>query len=371
MSRLATVDGLRGIAILAVIYHHTLSWKELFPKEGVLGVLSSGGWHGVNLFFILSGFVLYLPYAMGRRSVTGWCDSKAFVMHRALRLLPLYYFSTAVLLVFYLQWNVGDWSTYGQIARYLTVTFGFSPTTFYPPVNYVLWSLGVEIWFTVLFPVVVVVVRKFGWKYVLVAVLLMSASTRVIGQLVAEGPPRPALNLNFISDSALGRLDEFVLGMWAAYLYHNGHARKFGVGALAAGAILIFVGMALWKQWMGGHMPTWLAGLFNIPLDLGMVLCVMSLVGRENSLSNLVSAWPLQLMGMMCFSLYVWHGVAFLKLRPYIDSALAYLVYLALTFVISWFTYRYVEFRDVQDWRQLLPSWKNPVGASKDQALQR
>lgn len=371
MPRIPLIDALRGIAIIGVVYHHTLSWRESFPKEGALGILSSGGWHGVNLFFILSGFVLYLPYAMERRSVTDWADAKSFLAHRALRLLPLYYFSTAVLLVFYLQWNVGDWGTYGQIARYLTVTFGFSPSTFYPPVNYVLWSLGVEIWFSVLFPIVVMAVRRYGWTSILVAILLLSMSTRVIGQLIAEGPPRPALNLNFISDSVLGRLDEFALGMWAAHLYRNGHARRFGAAALVVGGGLVFVGMALWKQWMSGYMSTWSAGLFNIPLDIGMVLCLMALLGRMQGVSKLISVWPVQLMGMMCFSLYVWHAVAFLKLRPFVNSTLAYLVYITLTFVISWFTYRYIEFRSVQDWRQLLPSWRRSPGSSEDQALQR
>ncbi len=68
IGRLAEINGLRGIAILAVVWHH-LSFALVptpphlwgMPTEPVLW----NGWMGVNLFFILSGFVLYLPYAMG------------------------------------------------------------------------------------------------------------------------------------------------------------------------------------------------------------------------------------------------------------------------------------------------------------------
>ncbi|RQS08467.1 acyltransferase family protein [Burkholderia sp. Bp8991] len=72
--RLAEINGLRGIAILAVVWHR-LSFVLVPTPPRLWGTPTElvlwNGWMGVNLFFILSGFVLYLPYAAGKRSFTG------------------------------------------------------------------------------------------------------------------------------------------------------------------------------------------------------------------------------------------------------------------------------------------------------------
>lgn len=355
MSRIPVIDALRGIAIIGVVYHHTLAWRTSFQSDGVVGVLSASGWLGVNLFFMLSGFVLYLPFASGDRRLGTWADIRRFYVRRAMRLLPLYYFSTLVLLVFYTQVNLADWRSYIQFFHFVFATFTFSATTFSPSgTNWVLWSLGVEIWFSVLFPFVFWFVRSMGWRNGLIAIVVVSVFTRIVGQLVAADLPRT--QLNFISDSVIGRLDEFALGMFAAHLYvHKKRVMSGGVSVLLA-APLMFVGMHLWSSWMKGELPSWSAGLFNIPLDLGMTLGLLAMVTQYERLGRWLALWPLQLMGLMCYSLYLWHGVAFLRLRPSVEGVGSYAAYLGLIGMISWFTYRYIEFRSVDDWRQLLPA---------------
>src|SRR5579859_1718984 len=95
--KLEVINGLRGAAIVAVIWHHLFG---LYFKPGSAAALQpapmggfflSYGWIGVQLFFVLSGFVLYLPYAEGRAKLSSGTEVLVFYRHRAARLLPLYY----------------------------------------------------------------------------------------------------------------------------------------------------------------------------------------------------------------------------------------------------------------------------------------
>ena len=105
--RIGFTNGLRGLSILAVIYHHMFA--ERTPagtgaiRVGGLTLLPyaplANGFLGVNLFFILSGFVLYLPYASGRRTMARGEDYRRFYVHRFQRIMPLYYLFVAVALV--------------------------------------------------------------------------------------------------------------------------------------------------------------------------------------------------------------------------------------------------------------------------------
>jgi peptidoglycan/LPS O-acetylase OafA/YrhL len=155
-SRMPELDTIRGIAVLLVLFFHGFGFRygieglSGFPKLFVAATLP--GWMGVNLFFVLSGFL-----------ITGiLLDSKpkadyyrTFYIRRALRILPLYY---AVLLLLAVLARTGwvnrqaSWAFLGLSFFYLsnvTVLFGV-------PMQYgVLWSLAVEEHFYLLWPAAV------------------------------------------------------------------------------------------------------------------------------------------------------------------------------------------------------------------------
>ena len=89
--RIPALDGLRGIAILLVILHHCGVFGDLRPRSAadeLVSLIAASGWIGVDLFFVLSGFL-----------ITGvLCDAKGkahyfrnFYIRRCLRICPLYY----------------------------------------------------------------------------------------------------------------------------------------------------------------------------------------------------------------------------------------------------------------------------------------
>jgi len=82
--RLVALDGLRGIAALSVlVFHYTFRSAQLFPRLGAPWAPGSWGYYGVALFFVISGFVIFL-------SLQG-SSPRRFVLSRAIRLYPIYW----------------------------------------------------------------------------------------------------------------------------------------------------------------------------------------------------------------------------------------------------------------------------------------
>ena len=91
--RLAEVDALRGVAALSVVlFHYTTRFAELYQPTPAAAVSFQGGQYGVNLFFIISGFVIFMTLERTRRS-------SDFVVSRFSRLFPAYWVSIALTFV--------------------------------------------------------------------------------------------------------------------------------------------------------------------------------------------------------------------------------------------------------------------------------
>jgi peptidoglycan/LPS O-acetylase OafA/YrhL len=237
---------------------------------------------------------------------------------------------------------------------YVTVVFPFRASSFFPPGNWVLWSIGVEIWFSALFPLLVIWAGRAGFRVLLPAVLVLALAVRFAGY--GAGPFAPGMLLNHVSDSVLGRLDEFCWGMLLAQLVARGTLARFS-GALAAVGLALALGTALaWGGWYRRvNVPT-SAAFYSLALDLGIFLVAGWLARGPSLVRRVLENRPLQLLGMMCYSIYLWHGIVLLRFEPSFRlGALPYLAYLGVVLLLSAATYRYVEFRQVSDWRELLP----------------
>ena len=153
--RIKELDGLRGIAVLAVIDCHYMAW---LPATG-----SSYGWLGVDLFFILSGFLI-TGILLDLREREHYF--KIFYARRALRIFPPYFLGILVYLgLSFGLGRPGTWELWLQYIFYYTSLFvGQAPQlhTTPPAVPYVvvlglglLWSFSVEeIYYTIWAPVV-------------------------------------------------------------------------------------------------------------------------------------------------------------------------------------------------------------------------
>jgi peptidoglycan/LPS O-acetylase OafA/YrhL len=165
---IASLDGLRGLAFLAVFFRH---YGTTAHATGIwLSTVSSiciGGWMGVDLFFVLSGFLI-TGILLDTREQPGYFTN--FYARRALRIFPLYYTVLAVLLVLtpwlHLQWHVGHFA-YLFYAGNVAYNLNPSLSTVQPYVSFLhLWSLAIEEQFYLVWPFVVMMVanrRRLPW----------------------------------------------------------------------------------------------------------------------------------------------------------------------------------------------------------------
>jgi peptidoglycan/LPS O-acetylase OafA/YrhL len=157
-----SLDGLRGVAILLVFFRHfgltshaTARWVK------VIAAVSYGGWMGVDLFFVLSGFLITGILLDTRENPRYFTN---FYMRRALRIFPVYYTVLGVLLLLTpllrLEWHWGHaayWIYLGNVAYNLKPSL----SVLRPAVSFVhLWSLAVEEQFYLVWPLVVMVVSS-------------------------------------------------------------------------------------------------------------------------------------------------------------------------------------------------------------------
>ncbi len=307
---------------------------------------------GVNLFFILSGFVLYLPYAAGKRSFTGREDVAQFYRHRFLRLMPMYFLVVVATFALSGQFVNANERAIREIVRCLTFTFPLFPDTYSPSSNWALWSVGTEVLFSLIFPLLVAIAERIGLTRLLGFAIVFSLCVRLLRRIyypVFFGP-------DWIIDALLvGRLDEFVIGMWLARSYVIGqwpHGHR--VLPLVATALLV-VATCGFTGCFDKRIPAeWTAVLNNV-LDIALALFIVTALSDRSLLARLLRSRVLQVFGMGCYSVYLWHLPVLRALQIDLGGAGAIRIacFIGATVFLSAMTYRFVEFRTVNSWRQL------------------
>jgi peptidoglycan/LPS O-acetylase OafA/YrhL len=341
--KIEVINGLRGVAIIAVIYHHTISHQlmRLFIVEN--------GWIGVNLFFILSGFVLYRPYLRGQRSFKTMGNILEFYKHRFLRLYPLYIFVCIISIVFVTKISTVSLRNLVEILSTLSM---FNSKQFFPTLNGVFWSLNLEIWFSIIFPFFLFCFNKYGFWKVVILVFIWAFLFRFAGTYYNWR----SININPIKDSVLGRMDDFMLGMVICKLYYEKHKifQLNNMLLIISSVLFISCGSLCWDYILQFNGDRKLMAIANNILQLGFFFLIVVALKEDNIIYKIFRQKLMQLAGLMCFSLYAWHGLLLEVIniaQPF--SIIKLLGYYFFTFVISVFTYRYIEFGLVQDWKKI------------------
>jgi peptidoglycan/LPS O-acetylase OafA/YrhL len=345
------IDGLRGIAILLVLMTH------LWPGSGsaaALQPLMAGGWIGVDLFFVISGFLI-MGILIDTKGSPGYYRN--FYARRILRIFPLYYcFLGAVFIGMpMIQGASYGESQFGQEAGsplwylfYLTnfreALGGEGIPRFIRP----LWSLAIEEQFYLLFPVVV-------------AAISLRALTRLLAGLVAFAfVLRVTLLLAWPDNHHLQylltptRFDTIALGSLAAIMIrHQGsQARLQRILPLApwlAVGLLVLVGSRTGFDRRSVDLRTW--GYSAIALAFTL-LVVWTVRNAGKSTLQWLRNGVLCLFGRLCYGIYVLHLAAALVAGKLISAVipplaliswLEFPVAVAAALLAAWISWRGLE----------------------------
>lgn len=324
--RRADVQGLRAIAVLAVVLHH--AWPSALP----------GGFAGVDVFFVLSGFlitgILVREMDQGRFSLTG------FYKRRVRRLFPALF----VVLAFTLIAGVVLLSPSALKELALTQFFTnlflsnlafvrisgyFDPDASLRPLLHT-WSLGVEEQFYLLFPPLLLLLHRFARRWIWFALLILAFVSLNEAQAYLAVKPVKAFYHPF------SRAMELLIGALCVGMVR--HVR-LGGGAQHAlsGLGLAAIAASLWGLGPATPFP----GLWALLPCLGTAAMLVASQGAAN---RLISNRPMTWVGDMSYSLYLWHwpllvyGHMVWGVTPGATAAAV-----VLAFALAWASRKYVE----------------------------
>ncbi|MBV8473669.1 MAG: acyltransferase, partial [Hyphomicrobiales bacterium] len=285
------IDGLRGVATVGVVAQHLYGGYFLSHKLFVRGIdltfITESGWLGVNLFFILSGFVLFLPYCSGQRELSQIDDLVGFYRHRANRLLPAYYFSVLALIAIQGVTNIG----WRQAFALLTWTYPLSPDLYMPPANWSLWSIAAEVLFSLAFPALCIATMRFGARRLLCVAIPISLIVRAFAHVYETHHVITMPEALFV-----GRADEFLWGFLAAEVYVHVPRLPWRKCLLPIGSAIVLASMVGFYLAVIDAIPKyWCAPLVTV-LDFGLFLLILSALFVKRLLARVLTAPPLMLI---------------------------------------------------------------------------
>ena len=318
------LDGVRGLAILLVLYDHVR-----------LPGLGAAGPAGVTVFFCLSGFLITALLLQEHAARTA-IDLVAFYRRRALRLLPALVAFLVVMTAVALALGVPAGKSLADTVPVLLYVgnwvraFGGSLGTVG-----ITWSLAVEEQFYLVWPVVVLALARFGRTPLLVVAALGSLYA-VTARFVLWDGGAGLDRVYFGSDTqALGLL----VGCALALVLHHGRRLPRVPGRLLGVLLAGLLGCAA----LPGELGRWVVSPVLVPLvTAGIIYAVAT-----DSAPRWLSSPALVLVGRRSYGMYLWHTLPVLVvlpgLREAVPAPVAVVLALAATWGLTLLSWRYVE----------------------------
>ena len=414
------LDGVRGVAVLMVIVFHVnrLTRDNLWDQTDypLASSISTAGGIGVTLFFVLSGFLLFMPFAKALLFKIKWPLTRVFYLRRVLRILPAYYVSLFLLILLqYPEYLHPDHLK--NLLLFLTFFMDSSPATF-RQLNGPYWTLATEWQFYMLLPIIAIgiafVVSRVPIKRrlpavtaCLIGIIIWGLFIRYWGLYFLKHPsqtflvPRIVLNdIIFFLFGIIGKYTEdFAIGMFVSlcYIYSQHPSTDKKVVQLWqrlspwlwTGGILILVFSAMW-QFKKGHAWSWTFiptgmmknydWLSEILLAIGFAACIAAVLYGSSGLKAIFNWRLLRWVGLISFSLYIWHIpllVLFqsrimpllqgLQLNRYESYSLYWVWILLIIFPFAFLSYLIVE----RSWIRMGDRWRVSIEKKHRETLKK
>ncbi|MEK6302019.1 MAG: acyltransferase [Acidobacteriota bacterium] len=372
--RFVELDSLRGLAALAVVINHHLNvLPQIFDQsvyarnDWVVAALKYtplhafwGGHEAVIFFFVISGFVLALPYF--KREL----HYKPFILKRICRIYLPYIVAVSVALLADVlvsrgaiaelsSWFNGAWTqaiTPKMLINHALLIGSFSNGELDP----VLWSLVHEMRVSLVFPVVVFVVTRFWWRRSLAVAVAVTLVAFVLAFAIYRGT-----GISSDVPATLHYMAMFIIGALLAK-HHDALTTRFNrfqrttKWLVLSGAILAYT----YRWWFLPHQRVLHFDIFNDWAATAGVSVFIVCALASAKVSRLLHTRPLLFLGRISYSLYLYHAIVLLAalhlLFGLLPLTVIYAMSLIATILVSTAMYRLVEVPSIEIGRR----WSSP-----------
>lgn len=355
-----SLTGLRGFAALWVFLYHLWVYSE--PRLMTLGwgdtsldltPLFSMGWAGVDFFFVLSAFLLTLPFAHWACGDRPFPPIGRYLGKRFKRIFPAYWAQLLILLVVAYSTSFYAFPSLIELISHIAMVLNLPPW-WVAPINGVWWTLPTEFLFYLLL--------------VPLAFLLKTRATRVllIGLLGCVWVYRWWVFQNFqdegigrmvsLMGNTLGSLDQFIIGTYCAYLYVLHFKKKpqkipasvfLLLGVLGVLLCLYSIHFLYGFYWNGHPLLI----LKNTLIGISIASILIAILKGSGLANRLFGNRVMMHCGIISYSLYLWHFPVVLLLSKwsfmidYPGYKLPLMIAFAtpLTWLLAYSSYRWIE----------------------------
>ena len=315
----AALTGIRSLAALMVLAHHIFAFagpRVLSFEVGTLEItyhwLLTVSWLGANVFFVLSGFLLAIPFVRHIENKRSAIKVSAYMMRRVRRVVPAYWLQIVILTtVLYFTSSLPVWQV---IASHFLFLQNFWPN-FAFALNGVYWTLPTEFGYYLLLPIFAACSVRFlnnkraAWLVLSVTLIFTAVAYRWF--MFATIANEPESTKFFVLLQLPGVIDHFAIGMILAWVF----VRYSGIVSSRISDALVVVGLSgmvammalfdhVYADFWGGHVLLFI-GYTLTALFIGAIVLGAALSGP---IARILFANQLMLyVGMISYSLYLWH----------------------------------------------------------------
>lgn len=324
------IDGLRAVSILLVLLYHLESFVE-------------GGYVGVDVFFVISGYLI--TSILCHEAADGSYSLGNFYERRARRILPALFASViassiaALFLLFPNELQIFAKSAVSALSFSANFFFWLQAGYFEAPAESMpllhTWSLAVEEQFYLLFPLILIPLLRRRPGFALPIVVVIAIASLALSQFLVASKPDTAFYM------LAPRAWELMTGAGLALVRIPAIASKRVRDLVASGALLSIVMVALLYD-----KQTSFPGLTALAPCLGAALLIYTGQSRDTQVYRLLSWRPLVALGLISYSLYLWHVPIITFVSAYFGNPLALstkILLIPICILVAFASWRYIE----------------------------